>query len=448
MRKIFVCLLVFAVVLSSVALAASSIEVWQIHSPIPEIMNAFDWAAQEFEAETGIKVNMVRIPTEDLHTKLVVSISAGQYPDLLIWNIRPGLEFQGLGVVEEVSSVIDEVGRDNFPTATLTMFQAPLGKQWEIPLFARLAGYHYWKDWLLDAGLDPNPTVLDDGSMVVNAYNTWDDVLETSKKLTKDLSGDGTIDQYGAGFQYNRKGFGDSAAYAFSVITTFGGHLFDSQTGEVVINSPQTVAAYQFMKDIYKSGVMPPGVVAWDGYDNNKYFMDRTVGFIVNSNSVISNVRENDPELADKIGVTIAPAHPETGLRTYSGSPDTMTIFKTDNTDSAKEFAKFLLKANTQVEMFKIMGVGYYGPLLLNVMADPFFSEIGEQERMFVENNKYFVGPEYPGVPSPELITVALAVYNGFVYDDALTRISVDDWSPEDAVKEIEKRVLEMLEER
>jgi len=440
--------MLFVVVLfSGVVLAASSIEVWQIHSPIPEIMNAFDWAAQEFERETGVKVNMVRIPTEDLHTRLVVGISAGQYPDLLIWNIRPGLEFQGLSIIEEVSSIIDEVGRDNFPPNILAMFQIPLGEQWEIPLFTRLAGYHYWKDWLLDAGLDPNPTVLDDGSMIVDAYNTWDDFLETSKKLTKDLDGDGVTDQYGAGFQYNRKGFGDSAAFAFSVVTTFGGHLFDPQSGEVVINSPETVAAYQFMKDIYKSGVMPRGVTAWDGYDNNKYFMDRTVGFVSNSNSIIPDMRKSNPELADKIGVAIAPTHLQTGLRTYSGSPDTITIFKTKNIDQAKEFAKFLLKIDTQVEMFKIMGVGYYGPLQLNVMADPLFSQIGEQERMFVENNKYFVGPEYPGVNSPQLFNVALAAYNGFVFDDALTRISVDDWSPEDVVKEIEKKVLELMEE-
>lgn len=410
------------------------IDVWMIHHPIKAVMDAFDEQGAAFTAKSGVTVNYVRIPTSDFHNKLVTSISAQQYPDVAIWNISPGLEFSQTGAVHEMSDVLATVGKDRFNPDTLKMFQYPVGKQWELPLLARLAGYHYRKDWLQAAGFDPNPVKDAKGNLYVKAYDTWDDLLATSMKLTHG-------DQYGAGFQYNRAGFGDSAAFAFSVITSFGGHFLDPVTGKVAINSPETVAAFTFLKKLYDSGAMPKGVTTWDGYANNLYFTNGTVGLVLNSNSILPGLKPTDKVKKDEIGITVPPAGPR-GRMLYS-NPDTVTIFNTKGVEASKAYAEFLFRKDTQLALFKTMGVGYYGPLLLDVINDPAFDSLSDQDRMFLETNKYLIGLGWPGAPNPKLTTV----FNSYVLDDALSRISVDGWSPEKTVQEMEKKIKDIMEQ-
>lgn len=421
---------------------AESIEVWQIHSPIKEIMDSFDWSATQFESETGIKVNLVRIPTDNFHSKLVTSISAHQYPDMVIWNIKPGIEFSELNIIAEVSDLLDGY-RKEFDPGILKMFQLPLGKQWEIPLFSRPGGYHFRKDWLKEVGLNPEPMKNENGNLVVKAYDTWEDFYETGKKLTRDTDGDGVIDRWGAGFAYNRKAFGDSASFAFSVMSSFGGKFLDPETGDIAINSPETIAAFSYLKKLYKEGIVPPDVTAWDGYGNNLNFMNGKVGIVMNSNSIISALKEDNPKLVDNVGITIPPRNSKTGIRSFFGNPETITIFKTKNLKNTKQYAKFLLKEKNQIEMFKIMGVGYYSPVRDDVLSNSFFDSISEQQRMFMEVGKFIKGIAYPGAPNAKL-NVA---FNSYILDDALARISVDDWTPERAVKEMETRLEEILEE-
>lgn len=430
--KRFVLFLLMFNVLTGFAIAADEIEVWMIHHPNKEVMDAFDEAGMAFQKQTGITVNYVRIPTSDFHTKLVTSIAAKQYPAMVIWNITAGLEFSESGIVHEVSGVIDQIGRENFGEEQLKMFQVPAGKQWEIPFLARLAGFHYRKDWLEEAGLNPEPVKDADGNLIVEAYNTWDDVLETSKKLTGD-------ERYGAGFQLNRAGFGDSKDFAMMLIMAYGGHILDPESGDVVINSPETIAALSFLKKMIDSGIMPEGVTTWDGYANNLYFSNGTVGLVWNSNSILPKLTDEDDAKKENVGIAVPPAGPA-GRRCVA-APETITIFETDAVEAAEKFALFLMDKDTQVKLFETMGVGYYGPLAQNVLKDPFFDNIGSQERMFMEVGKYIVGYGWPGGPNPKLSQVV----NSFVFDDALSRIGVDGWSPEETAKEMADKVHEIM---
>jgi ABC-type glycerol-3-phosphate transport system substrate-binding protein len=431
--KRIVLFLLLCNVFAGFAFAADTIEVWMIHHPNKAVMDAFDEAGKVFQQQTGITVNYVRIPTADFHAKLVTSIAAKQYPAMVIWNITPGLEFSETGIVHEVTALIDQIGRQNFREDLLKMFQVPAGKQWEIPFLARLNGYHYRKDWLREVGLNPEPEKDAEGNLIVKAYNTWDDMLETSKKLT----GNG---RYGAGFQLNRAGFGDSKDFAMALIMSYGGHILDPETGKVAINSPETVAALAFLKKMIDSKIMPEGVTTWDGYANNLYFTNGTVGLIVNSNSIIPGLKPTDAVKKEDIGVAPPPAGPQG--RRYTAAPETITIFKSDAVAAAEKFGLFLMQKDTQIMLFKKMGVAYYGPLTLDTINDPYFEKnIGSQERMFMEANKYLVGYGWPGGPHPKLSQVV----NSFVFDDALSRIAVDGWSPEQTAKEMADKVHEIM---
>ncbi|MGH0052430.1 MAG: ABC transporter substrate-binding protein, partial [Sphaerochaetaceae bacterium] len=264
---------------------SKSVEVWMINSPVETIIQAFDTAGANFESETGIKVNYVRIPTNDFHTKLVSSISAGVYPDMIIWNSSPGVEFSQTGAVLPVDDIVNEIGRDQFGEGSLKMFTLG-GKLLEIPFMVRPAGLHARKDWLEAAGYDTEPKVDADGYYYYEGLQTWEDLLEAAKKINDPANG-----KYGMGFAYSRKAFGDSASFCMSVLYSYGASLLDGN-GNVAIDSDEAVAGLNLIKKIWESGTVPSAVTTWDGGSNNNFFIAGDIGMVFNSNSNMGKLNE------------------------------------------------------------------------------------------------------------------------------------------------------------
>lgn len=91
-----------------------------------------------------------------------------------------------------------------------------------------------------------NKTMFDEAGVSYPTEEwTWDDFLEAGKKLTIK---DGEKLQYAYMFQ-------DIESFIFS----FGGDLFDDMNNPqaVTINTPETVAAFQFIQDCIREGIAP-----------------------------------------------------------------------------------------------------------------------------------------------------------------------------------------------
>ena len=408
--------------------AAESINVWMISSPVPELIKAFDDAAVDFESASGIKVNYVRVPPGDFHTKLVTNISAKQYPDLVIWNIHPGVEFQATGAVLPMNDTIGAFGKSRFADAVLKSCEVG-GKYWEIPYLSRPAGLHVRKDWMKEAGYDTKLYKDAKGRYYLKGLSTWEDYLALAKKMT-----DKSRDRYGMGFQMSRKGFGDSAGFALAVLFSYGGSLLDPN-GKIAINSPEAVDAFAFIKKVWDSGVMPASTTTWDGNGNNNYFIGGEIGMVYNSNSILTKLSAKTAAKPEDVMIVPFPTGPK-GLSYMYSNPETITIFKTPHSEAAKKYALYLLDTKTQVAMFKTMKFGYYSPLRADVMADPLFDSLTDNDKVFMQDSSKIVDPSYPAEPNGKLS----ALINAFVMDDALSRIAVDGWSPQQVVKEIEQK--------
>ncbi len=80
---------------------------------------------------------------------------------------------------------------------------------------------------------------------------TWDDLVDYAKKLTRDVNGDGRIDQWG--FHTH----GDIAWHVFSFIYQNGGTLY-GRDGQATLDSREVIEAIQFWSDlVHKHKVMP-----------------------------------------------------------------------------------------------------------------------------------------------------------------------------------------------
>lgn len=432
MRRLFA--IAALIVCASMGLvSAESIDVWMITNPVPEIIKAFDDAAASFEASSGVKVNYIRVPTNDFHTKLVTSISAKQYPDLVIWNIHPGVEFAATGAVATVDDLVNAFGRKRF-TESVLKSGAVGGKLYEIPFLTRPAGLHVRKDWMKAAGYDTTLLKDSNGTYYVKGLRTWDDVLALGVKMTDKAKG-----RYGMGFQMSRKGFGDSAAFALSILYSYGGSLLDA-SGKAGINTQQSAEAFAFIKKIWDSGAMPAAVTTWDGNGNNNYFIKGDIGMIYNSNSILAKLNDTTGTKPADVMILPYPTGPK-GQSLLWSNPETMTIFKTAKLESSKKYAQYLLDTKTQVQMFKTMKFGYYSPIRSDVMADPLFDTLSDNEKVMMQDSTKIVDASYPAEPNGKIG----ALVNAFAMDDALSRIAVDAWTPQQVVKELEQKINEAL---
>lgn len=412
--------------------AKKSVEVWAISNPNETIIQAFNQAGAKFEEETGIEVKYIRIPTNDFNTKLVTSISAGVYPDMIIWNTAPGIAFGSTNMVEPMDELIEEIGREYFGEGVLKMFTAG-GTLYEAPFLVRPAGIHARRSWLENAGYDTTLRTDAENNYYIEGLETWEDLIVAGKKVTDIENG-----KYGLGFGFSRKAFGDSAGFVFSVLSSYGAHVID-ENDNIVVDSPEMREALGYLKRFWASGAVPAASTTWDGNSNNQFFIGGDIGFCLNSNSIMAKLNENTATKPDDLLMVPIPSGPAGSY--VQANPESITLFRTENLESAKEYAKYLLSAETQIEMFEIMGFGYYSPLRKDVMENPLFDSLSDNEKVLMADSAKAVGASFPGEPDARLT----ALYNSFFYDDILSRIAVDNWSVDRIIDELEKKAKEAL---
>ena len=409
-----------------------AIEVWRISNPDEKIIAAFDQVAADFEAETGIKVNYILTPTNDFHTKLVTSISAGVYPDVIIWNSNPGIEFVNTGKVYPMNDILEEVGMDQFGEGVIKMFQ--IGDTiYEAPFMVRPGGLHARRDWLEAAGYDLTLHTDENGKYYIEGLQTYEDMLEAGKKITDAANG-----KYGLGLGFSRKAFGDSAGYTFSVIASYGGKIIDEE-GNLSIDTPEMRAAIQYLIDVWNSGAVPAAATTWDGNSNNQFFLTGDIGMVFNSNSIMGKLNAESAVKPEQLIMIPLPAGPAGAF--MQATPESITLFDTDNIEGSKEFAKYLLRTDVQLKMFETMGFGYYSPLKAEVINDPMFDDLSQNERVLLNSGDQYVSSSFPGEPDARLSQL----FSAFFYDDILSHIAVDGWNVDQIIDEMEKVASEML---
>ncbi|HEY9672644.1 MAG TPA: extracellular solute-binding protein [Waterburya sp.] len=133
----------------------------------------------------NIQVNSLYVGQEDQQTPKILASVVGNVPPDLLW-FNPTLtgqlvELDAIRPLDDLlaaSSVKDELDPALFESMQL---QSHL---WSVPFGTNNAGIFYRPTLFKAAGITQLPT-------------TWKELREVAKKLTRDLNGDGRVDQYG-----------------------------------------------------------------------------------------------------------------------------------------------------------------------------------------------------------------------------------------------------------
>jgi multiple sugar transport system substrate-binding protein len=301
------------------------------------------WAAntRKFTEKTGVEVRIDAEGWEDVRPKAAVAANVGSGPDVIIgWFDDP---FQYPDKLVDVSELANYLGKkyggwydicNRYGTRNGKWIALPLG------VVGNLLTYRV--SHVKAAGFDGIPKDLP-GFL----------------KLCQNLKKNGTP----AGFALGHA-VGDGNDWVHWLVWTHGGRMVDEK-GNVVINSPETIAALEYAKALYPTFV--PGTLSWQDPHNNKAFIDGQCSLTNNGISIYYAAKNSqDPKLKE-MAADIDHAHfpiGPVGKRTEFNQITSAMLFKYSKfPNAAKEYLRFMWEWE-QFDAWMQASIGYVsGPL-------------------------------------------------------------------------------------
>lgn len=251
-----------------------------VSGPLARFIEAY---VADFEkANPTISVNTVFGGNyQENQAKVLAAIKGGTPPDVAILLSQELYTLTSLDAVEPISILLDkdpqgkQLIADFFPGFMINSTLS--GKVWSIPFQRSTPVLYYNKDAFKEAGLDPN-----------RPPQTWDEVVEYAKKLTKK---DGNqVTRWGVAIPTE-----DRSTWLLEALTIQAGGLMYNPAGKgctVLVNTPSVRKAIQFKADLANvHEVSPKGVIAWGNTPND--FAAGKVAMIYHSTGSLGFVRTN-----------------------------------------------------------------------------------------------------------------------------------------------------------
>jgi len=310
---------------------------WSSFVPAADVVR--DQQAAEFGKQAGVKVTLEHVNANDLPARATAAIEGRKGPDILqLLNNYPQLYAGGL---EDHNQLIAELGGDKFYSFIMEAVKVD-GVGRGVPYFFGGGANTYRKDIFQQAGITKLP-------------DTWEEHLAAGKKLKKLGMPIG---------QTLGHTFGDAPGFAYPLLWSFGGMEVDAK-GKVALNSKETLAAVEFLKEFWFAAC-DEGGLAWDDSSNNRAFLAETIACTLNGASIYFVARYNPekaaPGIADKIGHFLLPRGPAGRFHTVGTFSNCITTYS-ENKDVAQDYIRYCHQKEA-FEKFFTTNKGYInGPL-------------------------------------------------------------------------------------
>ena len=135
--------------------ALADIRFWTTENQ-PERLAKQEQMAADFEAETGIAVEVIPVEESDLGTRATAAFAAGDLPDVIYYTLQYALPWTEAGILdaEAATEVVNALGVDTFAPGPLSMAETPDG--WAgVPVDGWTQMIVYRKDLFEEKGLEP-----------------------------------------------------------------------------------------------------------------------------------------------------------------------------------------------------------------------------------------------------------------------------------------------------
>jgi multiple sugar transport system substrate-binding protein len=251
----------------------------------------FDPFAQEWGEMVGVDVTVDHIAVSDVPAAIASEIQSGQPEHDLMQYIA--VQSQHEPSVVDMADVVAEAESRYGEMLDLTRrssLNPNTGKYYAFaPAWAPDPGNYRQSLWEA-VGFPDGPA-------------TYDDLLQGGSEI---FANEGV--QLGIGMSQEI----DSNMALRALLWSFGASIQD-ESENVVINSDATIAAIEYMNELF-AGAMTPEVFAWNAASNNQGINSGELSYILNSISAYRTAQDEGLEVADDIWFTPALAGPETAL--------------------------------------------------------------------------------------------------------------------------------------
>jgi multiple sugar transport system substrate-binding protein len=253
--------------------------------------DALKQAARDYEAQTGIRVQIAEFPYANLFEKeLVDSKNATGAYDLIMLDDPWFPRFATEGLLTDLAPLYqkrNQAGPDaDFVPASIALCKHPYesGALYALPYVGNSQLFFYRKDLFDKHGL--------------KAPATWEDVL-TGASLIDERERTGSP---GGGRVYGyvmRAAQGNAVVADFMpIFWAFGAEMFDTE-GKPTVDSEEAVAALRFMLELGKHA--PPGYASFNADEVSAHLLQGTAAMSINWPAWISAF--NDPQKSKVIGL-------------------------------------------------------------------------------------------------------------------------------------------------
>lgn len=392
-----------------------TLRIWHRLTFMEDVVEMFN---QKMEAEgKNVAAVFEQIPYAEQVTKFMCALAAGNAPDVYALDLIQYPYFTSLGAFRDITEEAKALPYfDDLPEKILALGMEE-DKIYALPAVFDLSALLWNKDLFEAAGLDPDkpPT-------------TWAELIEYGQKLTKDLDGDGIIDQWG--FAVAGKSGGAYMFWFMPFVWANGGDILSEDGTTVLFDSPETVEAVTLWVDsIHRYKIAPLSSVHWSSGDRYNLFAAGRLAMFLSGNFNVPTIHADAPSL--HFDVTPIMGSADAHYASFAGGDLIGVTTQSKHPELAWEFVKFFQSEEVMIEIFA--------------------KNLVLPSRPTLYDNKYFREmPEMIGFA--DLLTVAQAPYTlkyNELYDPMLffmEKALLGEISPEEAVKEAAKAFEDIIQ--
>lgn len=354
-----------------------------------------DLIASFKETHPNVNITIETQPWDDRRQKLLSAIGTGRGPDVFYMNPDMVSQFSGSGAIVPIDDYITDEDTAKFNPGTLIPWE---GKLYALPILQNSVVYIYNMDLVEQLGLDPEalPTT-------VAELEEWAQVAKENDVFFSTWSGN------------------TATSGLTALIWQFGGEIYD-EDGNVIIDSPETVAAMTLLKKMYDEGWIPPDSITTGSQEQTDLFRNgQALSILMDGNSFYGSLETYVNDFNWAFGPVL-----EGERNVTSGTVGSYAVStKAADPALAVEWIKHVTDTENSVKLNKTVG---YLPPLQDAAS---FYEGDEVFQTLLERASHVqVDPIFPSASQAYIILAeeAQAVMTG-------------DKTPEQAVADMQSRI-------
>jgi hypothetical protein len=421
--------------------ADKTLKILQWSHFVPSYDKWFDPFAKEWGAKHGIEVTVDHVGFADVVPRATAEVAAQAGHDIHMFiGLASAFEEHVIDLKDVVGTLDKKYGKQ-VDLAYRSTYNPITKKQYAVSdMWVPDPGNYHKRIWT-EIGQPNGPA-------------TYDDLVKAAPEIKK--KNPQMQIPIGVGLSQDI----DSNMAVRNMLWCHGGSIQDKDSN-VVLNSPETLAALEYAKRLYSVG-MTQAVLSWNAASNNQAFNAQETSYILNSISAYRTAQDNNlpvlenyffvPALKGPTGIQLASEHVMSGyvVWKFSKSQDTAKEFLVALIDASRDsmlasklynFPSFYGAAadpGTPMNKKSESGAAW---IAKQCNSDPFGSKPADKLALLAKSIPWSTNLGYPGYANP----AEGEIFDTYVITDMFAKAATGTLSPKDALTEASNRTKEIF---